>query len=250
MPIRQIKVLALAALFVVGPARAEDVALAVAANFTAPLQKIAVEFEKDTGHKVVASFGSTGKFYAQIRNGAPFEVLLAADDETPKKLAGEGEGAPDSVFTYAVGKLVLWSRDAALVDKEGAVLRKGNFNRLAVANPKLAPYGAAAFETMKKLGVLETLTPKFVQGENIAQTQQFISTGNAELGFVALAQVLADGRIDGSSWIVPVGMHEPIRQDAILLKSGKGRAAAEAFLKYLKGPKAAEIIKSYGYSLP
>lgn len=233
-----------------GGALAGEVQVAVAANFTAPMQKIAAEFEKDTGHKAQLSFGATGKFYAQIRNGAPFQVLLAADDETPAKLEKEAMAQTGSRFTYAIGKLVLWSAKSGYVDDKGEVLKKGDFTKLALANPKLAPYGAAAMEVLGKLGVLGAVQPKFVLGENIAQTWQFVGTGNAELGFVALSQVMKEGRIStGSAWIVPANMHTPIRQDAVILSSGQGNAAAEALMKYLKGDKAKAIIKGYGYDL-
>ncbi|MBI4995671.1 MAG: molybdate ABC transporter substrate-binding protein [Rhodocyclales bacterium] len=228
---------------------ADDVPIAVAANFTAPMQKIAADFEKDTGHKVVASFGSTGKFYAQIRNGAPFEVLLAADDETPARLIAENAAVAGSQFTYAIGKLVLWSAKAAVVDDAGAVLTKGGFDHIALANPKLAPYGAAGIETMKALGVYDALQAKVVTAENIGQTHQFVSSGNALLGFVALSQILKDGKIEGSAWIVPAKYYPQIRQDAVILDKGKGKPAAEALLKYLKGDKARAVIKSYGYDL-
>lgn len=231
-------------------ANAGEVSVAVAANFTAPMKAIAAEFEKDTGHKAQLSFGATGKFYAQIRNGAPFQMLLSADDETPAKLAQEGLADPASRFTYAIGTLVLWSAQPGYVDAKGDVLKKGQFNKLALANPRLAPYGKAAVEVMTGMGLLESLTPKFVQGENIAQTFQFASTGNAELGFVALSQVMKDGRIaNGSGWVVPGKLHAPIRQDAVILASGKGNAAAEALAKYLKGAKAEAIIRAYGYDI-
>jgi molybdate transport system substrate-binding protein len=229
--------------------RAEEISVAVAANFTAPMQKIAAEFEKDTGHKVAAAFGATGKFYAQIKNGAPFDVLLAADDETPAKLVKENAAAAGSEFTYAIGKLVLWSAKPAIVDGVGDVLKNGGFDHIAIANPKLAPYGAAAVETMKALGVYDVLQPKIVTGESIAQAQQFISSGNALLGFVALSQVLKDGKIEGSAWVVPGKLYSPIRQDAVILDKGKGKPAAEALLKYLKSDKAKAIIKFFGYEL-
>ena len=232
-------------------AQADEVQVAVAANFTAPMQQIASQFEKDTGHKLVLSFGATGKFYAQISNGAPFEVLLAADDETPARLEKDGSGIAGSRFTYAVGKLVLWSALPDLVDAKGEVLKTGSFKHLALANPKTAPYGAAAVETMSKLGLLADLQARFVQGENISQTQQFISTGNAELGFVALSQVYKDGKISsGSAWLVPAYLHEPIRQDVVLLAKGKDKPAAGALLAYLKGDKARAVIKTFGYELP
>jgi molybdate transport system substrate-binding protein len=239
-----------ALLFGLRPALADEVSVAVAANFTAPMQKIAAEFEKDTGHKAQLAFGSTGKFYAQIRNGAPFLMLLSADDETPARLEQERLALPGSSFTYAIGTLVLWSAQPGFVDEKGAVLRRGQFNKLALANPKLAPYGKAAVEVLAGLGLLETVSPKFVQGENIAQTYQFVSTANAELGFVALSQVTKDGKLTGgSAWIVPRNLHSPIRQDAVILSAGQGNPAAEALANYLKGAKARAIIRAYGYEL-
>lgn len=230
-------------------AHADEVSVAVAANFTAPLQKIAADFEKDTGHKVMPSFGSTGKFYAQIKGGAPFEVLLAADDETPARLEKEGNAVAGSRFTYAVGKLVLWSRKDGYVDDQGEVLRS-NFQHLAITNPKLAPYGAAAIETLKALGLLDAAQARFVTAENLTQAYQFIASGNAELGFIALSQVLKDGRIaEGSAWIVPQKYYQPIRQDAVILAKGKDRPAADALMKYLRGDKAKAVVKSYGYAL-
>lgn len=231
------------------PAQADEVSVAVAANFTAPMQKIAIEFEKDTGHKVTTSFGATGKFYAQIKNGAPFEVLLAADDETPAKLVKESAAVPGSQFTYAIGKLVLWSAKPAIVDEAGTVLKSASFGHLAIANPKVAPYGAAAIETLKALGAYDTLQPKIVTGESIAQTHQFVSSGNALLGFVALSQVLKDGKIAGSAWVVPARLYTPIRQDVVILDKGKGKPAPEALLKYLMADKAKAIIQSFGYEL-
>jgi molybdate transport system substrate-binding protein len=233
-----------------GNAYADQVQVAVAANFTAPMKVIAADFEKDTGHKAALSFGATGKFYAQIKNGAPFDILLAADDETPAKIEKEAFGVAGSRFTYAIGKLVLWSAKPDFVDDKGDVLKKGGFEHIALGNPKLAPYGVAAVETMTKLGLMSALEPKFVQGENIAQTFQFVSTGNAELGFVALSQVYENGKLkSGSGWIVPANMHNAIRQDAILLSKGKGNPAAEALLKFLKSDKAKAVIKAYGYDL-
>ena len=237
------------AMLLAGVAHADEVAVAVAANFTAPMQKIAAQFEKDTGHKAVLSFGATGKFYAQINNGAPFGILLAADDTTPEKIAKEGKGVDASRFTYAIGQLVLWSKQAGYVDNQGAVLKTGNYQHIAIANPKLAPYGLAAMETLNKLGLTAQVQPKTVLGENIGQTYQFAASGNAQLGFVALSQVMEDGKIrEGSAWIVPAAMHEPIRQDAIVLNSAKDNAAAKALMDYLKGDKARAIIKSYGYA--
>lgn len=231
-------------------ALADEVQVAVAANFTAPSKLIAADFEKDTGHKAALSFGATGKFYAQIRNGAPFEVLLAADDETPARLEREGAAVPGSRFTYATGRLVLWSAKPGFVDDQGEVLKKGDFRHLSIANPKLAPYGAAAVEVLAGLKLLDALQPRFVQAENIAQAHQFVASGNAELGFVALSQVMKDGRLgEGSAWIVPTGLHQPIRQDATLLERGRGRPGAEAWLRYLRGDKAKAVIKSFGYEI-
>ncbi|HRQ96059.1 MAG TPA: molybdate ABC transporter substrate-binding protein [Candidatus Accumulibacter phosphatis] len=226
----------------------DEISVAVAANFASPMQKIAAEFEKDSGHTIVASFGSTGKFYAQIKAGAPFEVLLAADDETPARLEREGDGVAGSRFTYAVGKLVLWSRREGFVDAKGEVLGRNDFHHLALANPRLAPYGAAGIQTLQALGLLEKLRLKFVTAESITQAYQFVASGNAELGFVALSQVYREGRIaEGSGWIVPQQLHDPIRQDAVLLARGKGGSGPAALLKYLRGDKARSIIKSFGY---
>jgi len=227
---------------------AAEVSVAVAANFAAPMKKIAPLFEKDTGHKAIVSLGSTGSFYAQIKNGGPFHILLSADDETPLKLEKEGLGIAGSRFTYATGKLVLWSKQARLVDDEGHILKTGNFQRIALANPKLAPYGLAAVETLTQLGLLQTLQAKIVQGDNIAQTYQFVVTENAQLGFVALSQVYADGKISqGSAWIVPSQLHSPLKQDALLLNPGKNNPAAEALMNYLKTDKAKGIIRAFGY---
>lgn len=234
----------------VASAHAADVSVAAAANFTAPMQRIAAAFEQDTGHKAILAFGSTGKFYAQIKNGAPFQILLSADDETPARLESEGLGVAGTRFTYAIGQLALWSRQPGLVDDQGEVLRNGKFERIALADPKLAPYGAAAIEVLKGLGLMSFLAPKFVQGENIAQTYQFVATGNAELGFVALSQVFADGRLTrGSAWRVPASLHAPIRQDAVVLSTGKDNAAASALMAYLRTDKARAIIRSFGYEL-
>lgn len=229
---------------------AGEVQVAVAANFAAPMQKIAAEFGKDTGHKAVLAFGSTGKFYSQIRNGAPFEILLAADDETPARLEKEDHAVDGTRFTYATGRLALWSAKPAFVDAKGDILKTGDFAHLALANPKLAPYGAAAVETLTKLRLAQSLQNKFVQGENIAQTYQFIQSGNAELGFVALSQITLDGKLaGGSAWVVPSSLHAPIRQDAVLLHKGKDNLAAAALMRYLKGDKARSVIRSFGYEL-
>lgn len=229
-------------------AQAAEVSVAVAANFTAPMQQIAKAFEQDTGHRAKLSFGATGAFYAQIKNGAPFEVLLAADEATAAKIEQEGLGVAGSRFSYARGRLVLWSSLPEMVDDQGEVLRSGTFKRIAVANPKLAPYGTAAMEVLTKLGLLADLQPKMVQGDNIAQTYQFVATENAQLGFVALSQVIRDGKISqGSAWVVPAHLHAPIRQDALLLRSGKENPAATALMVFLKGEKAQAVIRSFGY---
>lgn len=231
-------------------ASADDVRVAVAANFTAPMQRIAAAFARDTGHRAVLAFGATGKFYAQIHNGAPFDVLLSADDSTPLRLEHDGIGMAGSRFTYAIGTLVLWSPREGYVDPQGKVLTGGDFRHLAVANPMTAPYGAAAMATLDRLGLREKLRPRFVQGENIAQTHQFVASGNAELGFVALSQVIEDGRIGkGSGWVVPADQHAPIRQDALLLRHGEGNPAARALLEYLRGETAKALIREYGYAV-
>lgn len=231
-------------------ADAGEVRAAVAANFTVPVQKIIEQFQADSGHTVKLSFGSTGKFYSQIKNGAPFDVLLAADDTTPRKIAKEGLGDPASEFTYAIGKLVLWSKKPGYVDAKGNVLQ-GRFDKLAIANPKLAPYGLAAQETLEALGLWNGVKDRIVMGESISQTQQFADTGNAEMAFIALSQTIKGGKpIEGSQWIVPQHLYNPIRQDAIVLAKPQDKAAAEAFLKYLKSPKAIAVIKSFGYELP
>jgi molybdate transport system substrate-binding protein len=231
-------------------AHAGEVTVAVAANFTAPMQQIAQAFEQDTGHKALLAFGSTGKFYAQIKNGAPFAVLLAADDETPARLEKEGLTVVGTRFTYATGRLALWSKNASLVDDKGEVLRSHRFQKLAMADPKLAPYGAAAMEVISKMGVQASVASKLVQGESIGQTYQFVSTENAQLGFVALSQISLEGRItQGSAWVVPQALHTPLKQDAVLLNPGKDNPAAHALLKYLQADKAKTIIRHYGYAL-
>jgi molybdate transport system substrate-binding protein len=231
-------------------ALADQAQIAVAANFIGPAQKIADKFAQESGHTVSVISGSTGKFYAQIKNGAPFDAFLAADDATPAKLEKEGETVAGSRFTYAIGKLALWSTQPTLVDSKGEVLPKSTFSHIAVANPKLAPYGTAAIETLTALGLKDKLQNKIVFGENIAQTHQFVASGNAELGFVALSEIYKDGKISsGSAWIVPSKLYTPIRQDAVLLVKGKDNKAAAAFLAYLKSPAAQSIIKSYGYDL-
>ncbi len=230
--------------------QAAEVSVAVASNFTAPMRKIAQAFEQETGHRAVLSSGSTGGFLVQIRNGAPFQVLVAADASTPLKIESEGLGVEGSRFTYAIGTLVLWSAQPGFVDGTGDVLRRGKFERIAIANPKLAPYGVAALETLSRLGVLQRVQPRLVRGENISQAYQFVATGNAELGLVALSQVVDDGKmVRGSGWIIPADLHAPIRQDAILLSPGKDHPAAIALMGFLRGDKARSVIRSFGYDL-
>lgn len=242
--------LALATAWTALPVQADDVQVAVAANFTAPIQAIAKAFEQDTGHKLVAAFGATGQFYAQIKNGAPFEVFLAADDSTPARLEQEGETVKGSRFTYAIGTLALWSPKEGYVDDKGEILKADTWKHLSIANPKTAPYGLAATQVLDKLGLSDATRSRLVEGQNITQAWQFVSTGNAELGFVALSQVYKDGKLTaGSAWRVPENLHEPIRQDAVILNKGKDNAAATALVEYLKGPKAAAVIKSFGYTL-
>jgi len=218
--------------------------VAVAANFTEAAKEIAQIFEQQEGTRAVLSFGSTGQLFTQITQDAPFEVFLAADEETPRKLVTAGLGLADSVFTYAVGKVVLFSTTLDLTNGE-AVLRAGNFEKIAIANPSTAPYGAAAMKTMKSLALTAHLAGKIVQGNNITQTFQFVETGNAELGFVALSQVL--GRDPKSIWTVPQSLYSPIRQDAVLLTRGSENNAARAFISFLKSPETIKIIERYGY---
>lgn len=227
---------------------AAEVKVAVAANFAAPMKDIAAVFEAQTGHKLVLTPGASGKFYAQITNGAPFDVFLSADDETPERLQKVGKVVPGSRFTYAIGRLILWSPKENAVSDGIDTLKNGSFRFLAIANPRVAPYGMAAVQTMQKIGVLTKLEPKVVQGENIAQTHQFITSGNADLGFVALSQVWQRGKLtSGSGWIVPETYHDQLRQDAVLLEAGQNSDAAKALLSFLKSDKAREIMVSYGY---
>jgi molybdate transport system substrate-binding protein len=238
----------MAALALVQPVDARDsrqAVIAVAANFTEPAKAIAATFEAATGLKVVLSFGATGQLYAQIVHGAPFDVLLAADRTTPAKAVAEGLAVEGTAVTYAIGRLVLYSRDKAMVQGD-KTLRDAKFSRIAIANPSTAPYGAAAIEVMTALGVRETLKARIVQGNSIAQTFNFVDTGNAELGFVALSQVVASEA--GSRWLVPASLHTPIAQDAVLLKNAAAHPAAKAFLAYLLGPEARKLIERFGYS--
>jgi molybdate transport system substrate-binding protein len=240
--------LALAAM--AGALHAAEAQVAVAANFAEPIKAVAAVLEKTTGHMLRITVGATGRLYAQIRNGAPFDVLLAADAKTPAQLETDGLAQPNSRFTYATGKLVLWSADPAKVDAQGAVLKGEGFRKLAIANPKTAPYGAASVEVMDKLGLSATLTPKLVQGESIGQTYSFVRTGNAEIGFVAMSQVLEGGRLKGGSmWVVPKNLYAPIQQDAVLLKRAANNEAAVALMKLLQSPNTKTLIRSYGYDI-
>jgi len=233
------------------PVFAGEINAAVASNFSAPMKQIVTLFEQQSGDTVKLSFGSTGKFYAQIKNGAPFDVFIAADTATPQRLEEEGMTVNGSRFIYALGKLVLWSARPNFVDDQGRVLRKGDYEKLAIADPKLAPYGMAAKQTLGKLAMWNSIIDKLVMGENITQAYQFVATGNAELGFVSLSQVMRDGKVStGSWWLVPSNMYKPIRQSAVLLSGAKDKAAAQAFLDFLKSKKAAAVILSYGYALP
>ncbi len=224
--------------------------VAVAANFAQPMKAIAVELERTTGHQLKITLGATGKLYAQISNGAPFDVLLAADTTTPARLETDGLAVVGSRLTYATGKLVLWSADAKLVDAQGNVLTAGHFRKLAFASPKVAPYGAAAVQVMARLGLSAALGPKLVQGESIGQTFGFVHTGNAELGFVAMSQVLEDGKLkSGSMWVIPQNLYDPIRQDAVALKRSANNPAALALMALLKSKNTQDLIRSYGYGI-
>ncbi len=232
---------------------AETTLAAVASDFTKPMTEIAEAFEKATGHSAKLSFGSSGKAFAQIQSGAPFEIYLSASEKYPQELEKSGFTVPGSHFVYAIGKLVLWSPKTDYVDDQGAILTAGTFNHIALADPSHAPYGVVAEQVMTSLGVVEKLRPLFVMGENISQTYQFVSTGNAELGFVGLAQVIDvnTGKItSGSGWIVPDNLHSPFNQSAVLLKTGAENPAATALLKFLKSPTALTIIEKYGFGLP
>lgn len=237
-------------LTLMGSAHATTTLVAVASNFTKPMTDIAAAFEQATGHHANLSFGSSGKFMAQLENGAPFEVFLSADDEKPAQFERAGLAVAGTRFTYAQGTLVLWSPQPGFVDAEGKVLGSGQFKHLALADPKLAPYGVAAIEVMTSLGLLETIKPLLVTGENISQAHQFVTTGNAELGFVALSQVYADGNIEaGSAWRVPVSLYSPIRQDVVLMTKGAENPAATALLTFMKSAPALAIIEKYGYGI-
>ncbi|GGZ26724.1 molybdate ABC transporter substrate-binding protein [Asticcacaulis endophyticus] len=226
---------------------AGEVKVAVAANFTEPAKDIAAAFKARTGHEASLSFGPSGQFYTQIMNGAPYEVFMSADAERPIKAELEGLGVNGTRFVYAYGALVLWSADPKLIDPKGAVLKRAKFSKIAIADPGTAPYGVAAVETLKKLGIYEAVAPKIVKGTSIAQTYNFVSTGSAELGFVASSQVYRTKA--GSRWIVPKSYYTPIDQQVILLKTGDKNPAARAWLTFLKSQEAIRIIRSYGYEV-
>ncbi|HZZ61049.1 MAG TPA: molybdate ABC transporter substrate-binding protein [Roseiarcus sp.] len=228
------------------PALAGQTNVAVAANFTEPAKDIAALFKQKTGDEAVLSFGASGPFFAQIAHDAPFQVFLSADEQRPKAAVEQGYAVKGSEFTYAIGKLVLWSKVLDVTDGEKA-LKRGAFSKLSIANPAAAPYGTAAVETMKALGVYDALESKIVQGNNIAQAFQFVDTRNAEVGFVALSELY--GVADGTRWLVPQDLHAPIRQDAVLLKKGENGEASKAFLEFLKGPEARAVIEKFGYGL-
>jgi molybdate transport system substrate-binding protein len=227
-------------------AMAAQTHVAVAANFTEPAKEIAALFRQKTGHEAILIFGPSGGFYTQITQGAPFEVFLSADEERPRLAVENGFAVPESRFAYAIGKLVLWSKVVDVTNGEAA-LKAGNFSKISIANPNSAPYGSAAVETLKALGLFETLQPRIVQGSSIAQAFQFVDTRNAEVGFVALAQL--HGNTEGTRWVVPEKLHSSIRQDAVLLKKGADDEASKAFLAFLKGPEARSVIERFGYAL-
>jgi molybdate transport system substrate-binding protein len=237
--------LAFSTVTLAAPAAAADTQVAAAANFTEPAKEIAAAFAKATGHNAVLSFGSSGAFYTQMAHGAPFEVFLSADADRPKKAEQDGLAVPGSRFTYAIGRLVLYSKQPGLVDDKGAILKGGTFQKISIADPTAAPYGVAAVQTMQKLGVYATLTPKIVKGSSITQAYQFVATGAAEVGFVALSQVITES--GGSRWVVPASLHAPIDQQAVLLWTGQKNPAAVAFMKFIKSPAAIAIIRKYGY---
>ena len=231
-------------------ARAAEAQVAVAANFAEPMKAVAAVLHKSTGHTLKLTLGSSGKLFAQIRNGAPFDVLLSADTRIPAQLEADGLAQPGSRFTYATGKLALWSADPAKVDAAGDVLKRPDLRKVAYAAPKVAPYGAAAVQAMERLGLSRTLEARLVQGESISQAYNFVHTGNAEVGFVALSQVLEGGRLkSGSLWVLPQSLYSPIRQDAVLLRRGADNPAALALLALLKSRNIQDLIRSYGYEI-
>jgi molybdate transport system substrate-binding protein len=241
-------VAALLGLISVASAAADEIRVAVASNFADTMREITGRFEQQSGHNVTLVFGSTGMHYAQIRNGAPFDAFFAADVKRPKLLEEEGITLADSRFTYAVGKVVLWSPNADYVDPAGEVLEQGDFRHLALANPKLAPYGRAAREVLEKRGQWRNLQDRIVRGENVGQAFQFVNSGNAELGFVAWSQIKRPGRpLAGSWWEIPQALYSPIEQQAVLLNAN---SVARDFLSFVRGNEALRIIGAYGYGTP
>ncbi|NDA47486.1 MAG: molybdate ABC transporter substrate-binding protein [Alphaproteobacteria bacterium] len=228
------------------PARAATTTVAVAANFTDAAKELAALFKTKTGHEAILSFGSSGLFYTQIKQGAPFHVLLSADAERPRNLVNEGFAVADSLFTYAIGRLVLWSKDPHAI-KGIETLKANAFSKISIADPNAAPYGLAAIETLKALQIYDSVKPKIVTGTSIAQAFQFIQTGNAEIGFVALAQLNSSS--GGSRWNVPQDLYTEIRQDAVLLNNGAQNDAAKAFMAFLDSVEARQMIERFGYVL-
>lgn len=230
-------------------ARAGEATIAVATNFREAADALAPAFERRYGHTVRFAAGSTGKLYAQIRNGAPFDVFLAADQRRAAKLGDDGDAVPGSRFTYAIGLLTLWSADPALFRDAGAdVLVTARVRHVAIANPRLAPYGGAAREAMTSLGLWDRVQDKVVVGQNVGEAFAMVATRNAEAGFVALSSVLSPrNRATGSRWDVPADLYEPVRQDAVLLRRGSANPAARAFLEFLQSDAARRIIRGYGY---
>ncbi len=231
------------------PALAGTVQVATASNFSQPLRLLAQAFEKHHRHKVRISTGSTGKLYAQIRHGAPYHLFLAADQKRPERLEREGLALPGSRFTYAVGQLALWAPGQPFRGEARALIRQADLRRFSIANPKTAPYGAAARQTLKAMGLWESLQGRLVRGENIAQTFQFVASRAAEMGFVAYSQLSAEAKSNGYHWVVPQTLHDPIRQDAVLLKRGAENPAARAFHAFLQSDSARNLIRAQGYRL-
>ncbi|MFM2484732.1 molybdate ABC transporter substrate-binding protein [Celerinatantimonas yamalensis] len=247
----KVGVIAGAALLVAWQTQATEVNVAVAANFYKPLQLLVADYQKQSHDNVVLSVGSTGKLYAQIVNGAPFDLFLAADQRRPQKLVKDHQGVASSEFTYAQGRLIFWSKQPDLIAQNSDYLKSATFKQLAIANPKAAPYGAASVTVLKKLGLYKQLQTKLVYGQNIAQTFSYVNYGNVKQGFVALSQVYRDGKLSqGSGWIVPNQLYTPIRQDAVLISNSVHKAAAQSFLNYLQSAKAQQIIRSFGYDIP
>lgn len=233
------------------PLCAAEISAAVAANFAAPMERIAALFHKESGHSVKVSLAASGKLYTQIKGGAPFDVFLSADEEIPKRLLQEGLAVSGSRFIYATGRLVLWSVQPGLVDDKGAVLNAGKFEKLAYANPVVSPYGVAAKETLTKLTMWNAMQKKLKKGEDVTQAYQLAATENADLAFIALSQVMRDGKMTaGSWWLVPPELHNPIRQSAVLLSGSKEQAAAKALLAFLKSDKAKVVMRGFGYETP